>query len=155
MPNGFIGGLASWLNARSPLTVKVAEHAERVRPGFVYLAPDDQHMSVVTGGIIRLHRTPPVDGHRPSVTRLFESVAQTYGFDGIGVILTGMGRDGATGLLQIRQATGSTLAEDQSTCAVFGMPRAAIELGAVEHIIPLDRMAAAVASALRERVGTG
>lgn len=151
MPNGFIGGLASWLDARSALTVKVAEHAEHIKAGSIYLAPDDQHMSVVTGGIIRLHRTPPVDGHRPSVTRLFESVAQTYGADAIGVILTGMGRDGATGLLQIRQAGGETLAEDQSTCAVYGMPRAAVELGAARHVVPLDRMAEAVVRILREQ----
>jgi len=152
MPNGFIGGLASWLNARSPLTVKVAEHAERVQPGFAYIAPDDQHMSVVTGGVIRLHRTPPVEGHRPSVTRLFESVAQTYGYDGIGVILTGMGRDGATGLQQMRQAGAETLAEDESTATVFGMPRVALEIGAARLAVPIDKMAAAVVKALRERV---
>ncbi len=151
MPNGFIGGLASWLDARSALKVKVAEHAEHVRPGYVYLAPDDQHMSVVTGGIIRLHRTPPVDGHRPSVTRLFESVAQTYGTDAIGVLLTGMGRDGATGLLQIKQAGGITLAEDESTCAVYGMPKAAVELGAVKQVVPLDKMAQAVVKVLQDR----
>ncbi len=151
MPNGFIGGLAGWLDARSKLMVKVAEHAEHIKARHVYLAPDDQHMSVVTGGIIRLHRTPPVDGHRPSVTRLFESVAQTYGSDGVGVLLTGMGRDGATGLLQIKQAGGETLAEDQSTCAVYGMPRAAFEIGATRQMVPLDRMAEAVVRILRER----
>jgi two-component system chemotaxis response regulator CheB len=138
---GFVEGLAGWLDAACKLQVKVAEHRERIQPGVVYIAPDDQHMVIDVYGRIRLHQSDLVNGHRPSVTVLFESVAKAYGPAAMGVILTGMGSDGAVGMKALRDAGTITIAQDQESCVVFGMPKEAIALGAVQHIAPLEKMA--------------
>ncbi|MCB9420332.1 MAG: chemotaxis response regulator protein-glutamate methylesterase [Ardenticatenaceae bacterium] len=138
---GFVGGLAGWLNGGSQLTVKVAEHGERLQAGTVLLAPDDHHLLVDSFGRVRLQAGEAVGGHIPSVTVLFDSVAQAYGAAAVGVILTGMGRDGADGLKAMRDKGAVTIAQDEGSCVVFGMPKEAIRLGAAVHVVPLDKIA--------------
>jgi two-component system chemotaxis response regulator CheB len=138
---GFVEGLASWLDTASPLQVKVGKQGERIQAGSVYIAPDGQHMLVDRFGKISLNEAEMVGGFRPSVTPLFESVARANGPAAMGVILTGMGADGAVGMQSLHQAGAITLAQDQASCVVFGMPKEAIALGAIQHIVPLDKVA--------------
>ena len=138
--SGFVGGLARWLNETTPLRVKVAEIGEALQAGTAYLAPDGQHLLVTRWGLVGLGDSPPVDGHRPSVTALFESVAQHYGPAAIGVLLTGMGGDGARGLKAMRDAGSQTLVQDEQTSVVFGMPQVAIALGAACEVLPLEQI---------------
>jgi two-component system chemotaxis response regulator CheB len=138
---GFVEGLAGWLDAVCKLPVKVAGHRERIQPGIIYIAPDMHHMVIDIYGRIRLTQSDSVNGHRPSVTVLFESVAKAYGPTAMGVILTGMGSDGAMGMKTLRDAGAITIAQNEESCVVFGMPKEAIALGAVQHIVPLERAA--------------
>lgn len=138
---GFVEGLASWLNDASPLRVKVGQHNERLLPGMVYIAPDDYHMLINRFKQIELRAAAPVGGHRPAVTALFESVAQSYGAAALAAILTGMGADGALGMKALYAAGALTVAQDQASCVVFGMPKEAIAQGAARHIVPLDQIA--------------
>jgi two-component system chemotaxis response regulator CheB len=138
--DGFTEGLAGWLASEAHLEVREARDGEALRPGRVVLAPTGRHLLVVEGAV-RLSDGPPVDTFKPSVGPLFFSAARAYGPRVCGVILTGMGRDGADGLRAIRDAGGPTLAQDEATSAVFGMPRAAIELGAVDRVLPIDEIA--------------
>ncbi len=135
--DGFTEGLASWLGSETRLRVREAGDGDPLRAGRVLLAPTGRHL-LVAEGVARLSDAPPVDTFKPSVTPLFLSAARTYGARVCGVILTGMGRDGADGLKAIKEAGGPTLAQDETTSAVFGMPRAAIELGAVDRVLPID-----------------
>jgi two-component system, chemotaxis family, protein-glutamate methylesterase/glutaminase len=135
--DGFTEGLASWLATECRLEVREARHGEVLRPGRVVLAPSGRHL-VVAEGIAQLSDAAPVDTFKPSVTPLFLSAARAYGPRCCGVLLTGMGRDGAEGLKGIKDAGGVTVAQDEATSAVFGMPRAAIELGAVDRVLPID-----------------
>lgn len=135
--DGFTEGLASWLATESRLEVREARDGDALRPGRVVLAPTGRHL-LVSEGTAHLSDAPPVDTFKPSVTPLFVSAARAYGRRVCGVILTGMGRDGADGLRAIKDAGGPTLAQDEATSAVFGMPRAAIELGAVDRVLPLE-----------------
>jgi two-component system chemotaxis response regulator CheB len=137
--DGFTGGLASWLASESRLPVCEARDGDALRPGRVLVAPSGRHL-LVGDGVVRLSDAPPVDTFKPSVTPLFLSAARRYGARVCGVLLTGMGRDGADGLKAIRDAGGPTLAQDEATSAVFGMPRAAIELGAVDRVLPLEEV---------------
>lgn len=146
--DGFTEGLASWLDQESDLTVRTARDGEALRPGLVLFAPTGRHL-VVEKGCARLSDAPAVESFKPSVTPLFLSAAEAYGARVCGVILTGMGRDGAEGLRAIRDAGGSTIAQDEASSAVFGMPRAAIEARAVERILPLEE----IPRALVELVG--
>jgi two-component system chemotaxis response regulator CheB len=117
----------------------------------VLIAPGDYHMALERKSnktVIRLNQLPPIGGHRPSVDPLMESVARIYGQHAIGVILTGMGRDGSQGISAIKRNQGYTIAEDQSTAVVFGMPKAAIELGAIDKVLPLSAIAAEIMRAL-------
>jgi two-component system, chemotaxis family, protein-glutamate methylesterase/glutaminase len=138
---GFVGGLASWLNDASKLAIKVGQAGEKIQPGTVYIAPDDRHMVVNHVGHLALSPAPAVGGHRPSVTPLFESVAESFGPAAIGVILTGMGADGAAGMKKLCDAGGMTIAQDQNSCVVYGMPKEAIALNAVRSVVPLDNIA--------------
>jgi len=138
---GFIQGLARWLDKTTPLRAKVAESGERLRAGTVYFAPDNSHL-VTKSGLARLEATPPVDGHRPSVTVLLQSVTESYGSAAVGVLLTGMGHDGARGLLAAHDAGGRTFAQDESSCVVFGMPQAAISSGAADEVLSVKEIAA-------------
>ncbi|MFX1804807.1 chemotaxis response regulator protein-glutamate methylesterase [Paraburkholderia sp. A1RO-5] len=143
MPPGFTKSFAQRLNGLCRITVKEAEHGERVLPGHAYIAPGHAHLLLARSGanyIAHLSDAPPVNRHRPSVDVLFRSAALHAGKNAIGVILTGMGRDGAAGLLEMRQAGAFTLAQDEASCIVFGMPREAIAMGAADEIAPLAEM---------------
>jgi two-component system chemotaxis response regulator CheB len=141
--DGFTEGLAHWLAAETGVAVHEARDGEPLDPGLIVVAPSRQHLEV-RDGIVRLTDGLHDGGFRPSCSMLFRSMAQYYGSRGIGVVLTGMGSDGAEGLLQLRQRGGRTLAQDEASCVVFGMPKAAWELGAVEQLVPLEGMAAAL-----------
>lgn len=143
MPATFTRSFAARLDKMSGATVTEAEDGAPLKPGHVYIAPGGETHLEVVGGRCRLVRADPVNGHRPSVDVLFNSVAR-LGRPMTGVILTGMGKDGAKGLLTMRQAGARTLGQDESSCVVYGMPRAAFELGAVERQLSLPRLAPAI-----------
>lgn len=139
MAEGVMTGLVGWLQQQSKLPCKVAEDGDYLQPGRVLIAPALAHLTVAAGGRVHLGGSDPVKGCLPSIDVAFMALARVYGHRAAGVLLTGMGSDGAAGLLAIRQAGGVTLAQDEASCAVFGMPRAAIELGAVQHVLaPAD-----------------
>ena len=146
--DGFTEGLASWLAQESRLDVREAADGEPLVPGRVLLAPTGRHL-VVTKGIAHLSDAPPVDTFKPSVTPLFFSAARAYGPRCCGVILTGMGRDGAEGMKALKEAGAHTLAQDEASSAVFGMPRAAIELGAVDRVLSLEEIPRALLEVVR------
>jgi two-component system, chemotaxis family, protein-glutamate methylesterase/glutaminase len=133
---GFTQGLVRWLSSITPLHVMMAQEGDVVSPGYVYLAPDGQHLEVDSEGILRTPRG--TGGHCPSGNRLLGSLASSYGARAGGAVLTGMGDDGAQGLLQIRNMGGQTLAQDAATSVVFGMPQAAHAAKATQTLVPLD-----------------
>ena len=137
---GFTSGLVDWLDRVSRVSVKEAEEGDKIQPGVVLIAPHDSHMMVVSGGRIRLNKALPIKGHRPSANVLFSSMAKVYNKNGIGVILTGMGEDGATGLVEMRKSGSTTIVQDEDSSVIFGMPKAAIEMGAAEEILPIDEI---------------
>jgi two-component system chemotaxis response regulator CheB len=139
--NGFIAGLAEWLDGVTPLHVGLASHGETPQPGSILLAPDDYHMRMNAQGIVELYKGKPYKGLRPSANCLFHSLARAYGSQAIGVVLTGMGDDGAEGLLALRQAGGLTLAQNEQSCVVYGMPREAVARDAIDQVLPLDQIA--------------
>lgn len=145
MPPGFTAMYAKRLNDQCRIRVKEAQTGDRVQPGHMLIAPGgDQHMRLVkvNGGYqVECKKGPRVNGHCPSVDVLFESVAKTAGPDAVGIILTGMGGDGAKGLLAMRKAGARTIGQDESTCVVYGMPKIAYDLGAVEHQEKLNQIA--------------
>jgi two-component system chemotaxis response regulator CheB len=149
MSPGFLAGLVSWLQVGCALPLQVAQDGQAAHPGQVYFAPDEQHLVFAGRGVLRLIDAPPVSHVRPSATVLFESIARLYGHEALGVLLTGMGDDGALGLQAIHERGGLTLAQDEATSVVYGMPRVAAELGAVDHSLPLP----SIASRLVEWVG--
>lgn len=136
MAEGFMTGLIAWLRQRCRLPVRVAEEGDSLVPRQVLFAPDWAHLIVQAGGRVHLAEGDPVNGSRPSVDVTFTSLASVYGPRAAGMILTGMGSDGAAGLLAIRRAGGVTLVQDEASSVVFGMPRAAIELGAAQQVLP-------------------
>jgi two-component system chemotaxis response regulator CheB len=138
---GFAAGLADWLGRSTALKVKLADPDEPAAPGTVYVAPDDVQMGISRDGRIRLTDDAEADGFRPSASHLLSSVGRSYGAAAIGVLLTGMGRDGAAGLLELRERGGVTIAQDKESSVVFGMPMEAIRLGAAEHILSPGRIA--------------
>lgn len=138
---GFLQGLVDWLGGECSLRVTIAQSGEFPKPGTVYFAPEQKHLQLDTQGKFVTTRTPPIAGHRPSVTALFQSVADHYGRSSIGILLTGMGRDGAEGLQAIAQTGGVTIAQDEQTCVVFGMPKEAIALGAAQYVLPINQIA--------------
>ncbi|WP_118984426.1 protein-glutamate methylesterase/protein-glutamine glutaminase [Photorhabdus sp. CRCIA-P01] len=143
MPPGFTRSFAERLNKLSQITVKEAENGERILPGHAYIAPGDRHMELCRNGAdyqILITDAPAVNRHRPSVDVLFRSVAKFAGRNAVGVLLTGMGSDGAAGLLEMKQAGAYTLAQDEASCVVFGMPRAAIQMGAVDEVMDILKM---------------
>lgn len=143
MPAGFTRSFAARLDQACQIRVKEAQDGDRILAGQALLAPGGLHMAITRSGAdykVRVGMGEPVNRHRPSVDVLFRSAARYVGNNAVGVILTGMGNDGAHGLLAMRQAGARTIAEDASTCVVFGMPREAIALGAAEDVLPLDRI---------------
>jgi two-component system chemotaxis response regulator CheB len=154
MPETFTKSFAQRLHKLSAMTVKEAEHNERVLPGHAYLAPGHSHLRVKKSGAYyytELSRSEPVNRHRPSVDVLFNSAAAAAGPNAVGVMLTGMGKDGAQGMLAMRQAGAYNIAQDEASCVVFGMPKAAIEIGAVHEVAPLTEVAARVLGRLAQR----
>ncbi|WP_114943122.1 chemotaxis-specific protein-glutamate methyltransferase CheB [Microvirga calopogonii] len=137
----FMEGFASWLNGLLPLNVRLAQDQEIPAAGNVYVAPGDRHLLLSPAGTLKVSAEPPLGNQRPSATMLFQSMARSVGRRGLGVILTGMGEDGAQGLVELRQAGGYGLAEDESTAVVYGMPAAAARLGGVNVSLPLDLIA--------------
>lgn len=139
--DGFLHGLVEWLRASSPLEIRIAEDGEAPRAGAVYFAPEHTHLRFGSGGVLRFADAPPVRSHRPSGEVLFASMAERFGNRSMGVVLTGMGEDGADGLAEIARRRGIALAQDEATSVVYGMPRAAVERAAVTEVLPLDRIA--------------
>ena len=137
---GFTAGLARWLNESVPMRVKVAEDGEPLLAATVYIAPHEVHLQVTGRKRVLLLKDSPMDGHRPSVTALFNNVAKQYGPDAVGVLMTGMGRDGANGLYAMRQAGAYTIAQDEATSVVFGMPKEAIVLDAADDVLALPKI---------------
>jgi two-component system chemotaxis response regulator CheB len=152
MPPGFTKTLADRLDSLSALTVREAVHGETIEPGHAYVAPGGQHMRVQSVGrtrVIALDDSPPIWGVRPSADPLFRSVADAAGSAAIGVVLTGMGRDGAAGLRTIRDAGGTGIAQDKESSIIFGMPQAAAMAGGATHVLPLAGIASALATLVR------
>ena len=151
MPPGFTKSFAQRLNGLCRIAVKEAEHGERVLHGHAYIAPGHAHLLLARSGanyVAHLSDEPPVNRHRPSVDVLFRSAATHAGKNAIGVILTGMGRDGAAGLLEMKRAGAYTFAQDEASCVVFGMPREAIALGGADDVSPLSDMSRRVMARL-------
>jgi two-component system chemotaxis response regulator CheB len=138
---GFITGLAEWLSGETRLRVGVANHGDVPQPGAVLLAPDDYHLQVSARGDVELCKEPPYKGLRPSANFLFRSLAQTYGPRAMGVVLTGMGDDGIEGLQILHQAGGLTMAQNEESCVVYGMPREAVMQGVVVRVLTPDQIA--------------
>ena len=137
----FSADLANWLDGQCDLTVRLARSGDIPRAGCALLAGGDKHLFMARDGSLGYTENPKELVHRPSIDVFFTSILQYWGNPIIGVLLTGMGRDGANGLLQLRKKEMLTIAQDQATCAVFGMPKAAIALGAAKKILPLDEIA--------------
>ena len=151
MPESFTGSFATRLNGLCKPHVIEARGGEILESGTVYIAPGHSHMKVrraASGFCAELLQTPPVNRHRPSVDVLFDSAAEVVGRNAIGVILTGMGKDGACGLLRMRQAGARTLGQDEASCVVYGMPREAALIGAVEEVASLSDIARRVLAIL-------
>lgn len=140
MTDGFVESFAQWLAGACPLEVTIVEDGQAPVPRKIHMAPADRHLRL-DGGVLKLTRGTRVCMHRPSGSVLLESMASSLGGTAIGVVLTGMGEDGAAGLLKIHQAHGYTIAEGESTAVVYGMPRAAVERGAVRESLPLGGIA--------------
>ena len=143
MPEGFTRSFAKRLDNLCKITVREAEGGERVLPGHAFIAPGHSHLKLVRSGanyMTQLDQGPPVNRHRPSVDVLFESAAQCAGKNAVGVILTGMGKDGAAGMLTMRRAGAYNFAQDEASCVVFGMPREAVAIGAVHEVGALNAL---------------
>lgn len=144
MPPVFTRSFAERLDHLCAVRVKEAEDGDLLQPGHAYIAPGDYHLQVVRHGSqyrARVVQTEPVNRHRPSVDALFDSVVEASGASTVAVLLTGMGADGARGLKRLREAGAHTIAQDEDTCVVFGMPREAIRMGGAEFVLPLPRIA--------------
>jgi two-component system chemotaxis response regulator CheB len=144
---GFHQGLVDWLNNVTPLNVKLGVEGEELRAGEVVVAPGERHMVIDAGRRVKFIDDVPVRGHRPSATKLFQSVAMVYRGNALGVILTGMGDDGADGLVDLHNAGGWVIGQDEATCVVYGMPREAALRGAVSEVLPLGEIAGGIVTA--------
>ncbi len=144
MPPGFTKSFADNLNAMFPFEVKEAQEGDQVVPGRVLIAPGNFHMEITRSGAfyyVKLHQNPPMHSVRPAADYLMKSVAKYAGKNAMGVVLTGMGKDGAEGLLEMKNAGAYTIAQNEETCVVYGMPAAAVALGAADKIMALDKIA--------------
>ena len=147
MPERFTKTFADRLNSLCRIAVKEAEDGDSVLPGHALIAPGNFHMTLTRSGArynVRLNQDPPVNRHRPSVDVMFDSVAKYAGQNSVGVILTGMGGDGAKALLEMKRKGAFTIAPDEASCVVFGMPKEAFRLGGVDKILPLSAIPSAV-----------
>lgn len=144
MPDGFTGALAEQLSEAAGFSIREAQAGDVAAPGSALLAPGGSHLLLDRTGRVQLRQDPPVHGVRPAADPTLVSAAQSFGARTIGVVLTGMGRDGAKGLAAVKAGGGTTLAQDKATSLVYGMPKAAVELGVIDTISPLDRIAAVI-----------
>ncbi|HEX3717127.1 MAG TPA: chemotaxis-specific protein-glutamate methyltransferase CheB [Verrucomicrobiae bacterium] len=149
--HGFLPGMVEWLNQTTGVPVHIGSHGTLPLAGHAYLAPDDFHMGIGAGGRIVLAGGEPENGVRPAVSHLFRSLAEAYGPDAVGVLLTGMGKDGAAELKLMRDNGAATIAQDRESSVVHGMPGVAIELGAAIHILPADKIAAAIVTVISRK----
>lgn len=147
----FLSGMVAWLNDACGLTVRKANHGELPQPRVIYFAPEDAHLEFDANGRFSLSMAPPVDGHRPSVTVTMKAAARCFGGSTVGILLTGMGRDGADGMASIAAAGGVTIAQDEASSIVYGMPKEAVALGAVQYLLPLEQ----IVPTLEELAGNG
>jgi two-component system chemotaxis response regulator CheB len=147
MPPGFTRNFAERLDRLCRISVKEAEDGERILPGHAYIAPGGRHLAIDRSGanyVVKIEDGEPINRHKPSVEVLFRSGARFAGANSMGVILTGMGKDGAQGLLEMKKAGSYNFAQDEATCVVFGMPREAIALGAVDEVLSVPQIAGRV-----------
>ena len=153
IPAVFSRAFAERLNDCCAVNVREAAHGDEVKPGTVLIAPGDYHMALEWNGrcyVVRLHQGPPLHFTRPAVDVLFNSAAACAGAHALGVVLTGMGADGAQGMKKLKEAGAVTIAQNEKTCVVYGMPRAAVELGVVDQVLPLDAIPGAMVSTLEK-----
>lgn len=153
MPPVFTKLYADRMNSTCTLNIKEAENGEELKNNYVYIAPGDQHMKIIRGAqgtFIRLFQGDRVNGHCPSVDVLFESIAENYGKDAVGVILTGMGNDGAKKMMKMKEKGAYTIGQNEESCVVYGMPKVAYDLGAVEVQLPLKDISKAITKAVTE-----
>ena len=156
MPSGFTTSFAARLNSLCQITVKEAVHGERILPGHAYIAPGGMQFSISRSGanyVAVVNDDPPVNRHKPSVDVLFRSVAQCVGRNAFGVMLTGMGADGAAAMREMKDAGSYNSVQDEASCIVFGMPREAIAHGAADEVLPLNKIADALLARLRTTGG--
>lgn len=139
--SGFLQGFIDWLSSSCRLPIQMAKPGDKPKPGRIYFPPEQQHLELDDRGRFICFDSPPLDGHRPSITVTFKSAAKFYGRATVGILLTGMGKDGAEGLQYIAQAGGLTIAQDEASSIIFGMPKEAIELGAAKLILPIHAIA--------------
>lgn len=139
---GFLRGLVEWLAGQCKLFVKIAASGEEPQPGIVYFPQEGTHLTIDSKGRLSSSTAPPFEGHRPAVGALFDSVAGYYGSSAIAVLLTGMGSDGAEGMRAVARAGGVTVAQDEKSSVIFGMPKQAIEMGVVRYVLPLSEISA-------------
>lgn len=141
MSHGFMGGMVDWLKAATCQEIRLAEDGVGLEPGVVFVAGGGGHLEIGNQRL-RVTTSPPLDGHRPAVDRLFQSVARSrFASRTVGVVLTGMGGDGARGLEELRNADGWTIAQDEASCAVYGMPKAAVDREAACEVLSLTEIA--------------
>jgi len=151
--HGFLAGMVEWLNQTTGLRIHIASYGTTPLPGHVYLAPDDFHMGIGAGGAIVLTREEPENHLRPAVSFLFRSLAAVCGPNALGVLLTGMGKDGAEELKAMKDKGAITIAQDQESSVVHGMPGVAIVLGGATHVLPADKIAAALVALVNQSNG--
>ena len=138
---GFLDGFIDWLSTNCRLPIQIAKSGDIPKPGTIYFPPEQRHLELDRQGRFIYSNLPPLDGHRPSVTVTFKSVAKFYGSATMGILLSGMGRDGAEGMQCIAEAGGLTIAQDEATSVIFGMPKEAIDLGAAKLVLPIHAIA--------------
>ena len=153
MSPGFVTGLAEWLQQSARFPVRVAQPGEQIRPGQAYLAPDGLHMGVDRFGRIELSNQAPVNGMRPAIASLFRSVTEFYGPSAVGILLTGMGADGAAEMAVMKAQGAITIAQDKESSVVHGMPGEAIKLGAAAYILAPEKIAELLNALVETRPG--
>jgi two-component system chemotaxis response regulator CheB len=152
---GFLPGLVDWLNQTTGFPIRIAAHGEPLLPGCAYLAPDGYHLGLGANGQIALSSQKPENGLRPAVSYLFRSVAAAWGANAVGVLLTGMGRDGADELKLLKELGAVTIAQDRESSLVHGMPGEAIALGGATHVLPSDKISELLLTLVGRREGNG
>jgi two-component system chemotaxis response regulator CheB len=152
MASGFVMGMVDWIGQSSGFPVHIASAGEYILPGHAYVAPDSVHMGVEAGNRITLSKDDPEDGLRPSVSYLFRSVSKVYGKNAVGVLLTGMGKDGAEELKLMKEKGAVTIAQDKESSVIYGMPKVAVELDAATYVISPERIAAVLVSLTNKKI---